>query len=116
MDYNDAVTEVLDKAARIRLPGHRLDVVTIARREFANADTAILNSLIPSRRHFESALRWSMIQKRQIWESTETGLQSDVRVDSYTMDSIDMGGRTDVSSHRVSFTRFRRWPDRSRRR
>jgi hypothetical protein len=35
MDYDDAVTEVLDKAVRITLPGHRLDVVTIARREFA---------------------------------------------------------------------------------
>jgi hypothetical protein len=55
MDYNDAVTEVLDKAARIKLPGHRFDVVTIADVSSPSADPAILNLLIPSRRHFESA-------------------------------------------------------------
>jgi hypothetical protein len=53
MDYNDAVIEVLDKAARIRLPGHRFDVVTIARLEFAKRGHCDSNSLIPSRRYFE---------------------------------------------------------------
>jgi len=119
MDYNDAVTEVLDKAARIRLPGHRLDVVTIARREFAKRGYCDSKFIDPIEETLRECIQgWSVIRKRQIRESTETGLQSGVRVDAYTMDSIDMDleGRTDVSSHRVSFTRFRRWPERSRRR
>ena len=35
MYYYDAVAEILDKAARVKLPGHRADAVTAARREFA---------------------------------------------------------------------------------
>jgi hypothetical protein len=33
MDCNDAIDEVLERAAKIKLPGHRFNVVTLARRE-----------------------------------------------------------------------------------
>jgi hypothetical protein len=32
MDYCDTISEILDKAGTIKLPPHRLDVVTIAGR------------------------------------------------------------------------------------
>jgi len=104
MDYDDAVTEVLDKAARIRLPGHRLDVVTMARREFAKrgyCDSKFIDPIQETLR--ECIQRWSVIQKRQIWESTETGLQSDVRPDAYPMDSIDMDLEGELMFHVIEY-------------
>ncbi len=35
MDYRDAIMETLDAAGQVKLPHYQLDVVTIARREFA---------------------------------------------------------------------------------
>lgn len=99
MDYNDAVTEVLDK-----LPGHRLDVVTIAQREFAKrgyCDSKFIDTIEETLR--ECIQRWSVIQKRQIWESTETGLQSDMRADAYTMDSIDMDLEGELMFHLIEY-------------
>lgn len=104
MDYDDAVTEVLDKAARIRLPGHRLDVVTIARREFAKHGYCDSKFIDPIEETLRECIRcWSLIQKRQIWESIETGLRSDVRVDAYTTDSIDMDLEGELMSHLIEY-------------
>jgi hypothetical protein len=104
MDYNDAVAEVLDKAARIKLPGHRLDIVTIVRREFGKhgyCDSKFIDPIEEAVR--ECIQRWSVIQKRQIWESTETGLQSDVRADAYTVDSIDMDLEGELMFHVMEY-------------
>jgi hypothetical protein len=104
MDYNDAVTEVLDKAARIKLPGHRLDVVSTARREFAtrgSCDSKFIDPIEETLR--ECIQRWSVIQKRQIWESTESGSQSDVRADVYAMDTIDMDLEGELMFHLIEY-------------
>lgn len=62
MDYCDAINEILDKAGTIKLPQHRLDVVTVARREFGNAGTVIPNSSTPLRERSGTVCevgRWS---------------------------------------------------------
>ena len=91
MDYCDAINEVLDRAGNIKLPGHRLDVVTVAKREFAKRGCCDSKFIDPIERMVRECIRdWTIIEKREIWESTETGAQSDVSFDDYTSDSIDM--------------------------
>jgi len=63
VDYDDAVTEVLDKAAHVRLSGHRHDVVTMARREFTThgcCDSKFIDPIQETLR--ECIQRWSVIQ------------------------------------------------------
>ena len=104
MDYNDAVTEVLDKAARIRLPGHRLDVVSIARRQFAKCGYCDSKFIYPIEETLRECIqRWSGAQKRQIWKSTEAGLQPDVRVEAYTMDSVEMDLEGELMFHLMDY-------------
>src|SRR5437899_2300047 len=78
MDYSDAIDEVLERAAQIRLPGHGLDVVTLAQREFAKRGCCDSKLIDPIERTLEECIdNWSAEQKRQIWESTETGMRSE---------------------------------------
>ena len=51
----------------------------------------------------ECIQRWSVIQKRQIWESTESGSQSDVRADVYAMDTIDMDLEGELMFHLIEY-------------
>lgn len=104
MDYHDAVTEVLDKAARIKLPGYRFDIVTTARREFAKRGYCDSKFIDPIEKTLRKCIqRWSVIEKREIWESTETGSQSDVRADAYTMNSIDMDLEGELMFHLIEY-------------
>jgi len=91
VDYLDAIDEVLEKAAMIKLPHHRLDVVTVARREFAKHGSCDAKLITPIERTLMDCLRaWTLEQKREIWLSTETGAQSDWAVEAYEESSIDM--------------------------
>jgi hypothetical protein len=102
MDYLDAIDEVLEEAATIKLPGHRLDVVTIARREFRKRGTCDSKYIDPMEQTIQECIRrWSVAQKREIWESTETGMQSDVGFDAYTPDSIDMDLEGELMYHLI---------------
>jgi hypothetical protein len=116
MDYLDAIEEVLEEASGIKLPGHRLDVVTIARREFSKRGTCDIRYIDPIEETIgECIRRWSAAQKREIWESTETGMQSDVGSDAYTPDSIDMDLEGELMYHlieRLSPARKRNEPER----
>ena len=91
MDYYDAVAEILDKAARVKLPGHRADVVTAARREFAKRGYCDAKFIDPIEGILRVCLRrWSREQKRTIWLSTETGAECDSDFDAIVPSSIDM--------------------------
>ena len=92
--------EVLDTAGRIKLPHYRLDVVTIARREFAQRGFCD-NKFIA---HIEGTLRdclrkWSIEQKREIWFSTETGTASSQDCEDYDESSIDMDLEGELMYH-----------------
>ena len=66
MDYFDAITEVLEKAQTIRLPPQRVDVVPIARREFAkhgSCDAKFIDLLKKRSRIACEAGRWSKSEK-----------------------------------------------------
>ena len=91
MDYNQAIDEILELASRIKPPGRRLDVVTIVEREFAKQGYCNFKFI----ELIEQVLRqriqqWSRQQKREIWQSTEIGLQHRDDFECYTPDSIDM--------------------------
>jgi hypothetical protein len=69
--------EVLDTAGRMKLPHCRLDVVTIARREFAQRGFCAHKFIAPIEGTLRDCLRkWSIEQKREIWFSTETDTAS----------------------------------------
>ena len=73
MDYLDATLEILDAAGQVKLPHYRLDVVTIARREFAKRGCCDNKLIAPIESILRECLRkWSLEQKREIWLSTET--------------------------------------------
>ena len=102
MDYCDAINEVLDRAGNIKLPGHRLDVVTVAKREFAKRGCCDSKFIDPIERMVRERIRdWTIIQKREIWESTGTGAQSDASFDNYTSDSIDMDLEGELMYHLI---------------
>jgi hypothetical protein len=89
MDYFDAVIEILDKASRIKLPGHKISVVTEARRQFGRNGACDAKFIDPIERFLKECLRsWTPEQKRSIWESTEAGAGLDF--EDYDMDSIEM--------------------------
>ena len=77
MLYLDAIMEILDTAGPIKLPHYRLDVVTIARREFAQRGFCDNKFIAPIEGTLRDCLRkWSIEQKRELWFSTETGTAS----------------------------------------
>jgi len=89
MDCYEAVDKILEKMSRIRLPHCRTDVVAAARREFAKRGSCDAKLIDPIERTMKECLkRWTVKQKRAIWESTETGAGDDF--DAYELSSIDM--------------------------
>lgn len=79
MEYWNAVDEVLDRAAEIKLPGYRIDVVAMVRRELAIRGCCDSKLINPIEEILRSSLQeWSTEKKRKIWQSTETGAESDV--------------------------------------
>jgi hypothetical protein len=100
MDYLDAIMEVLDAAGSVKLPYHRLDVVTIARREFAKRGGCDDKFIAPIEGTLRECLRkWSMAQKREIWLSTDTGAGSTVGFEAYDEASIDMDLEGELMYH-----------------
>ena len=100
MDYFDAIMEVLDVAGRIKLPHHRLDVVTIARREFAKGGGCDGKFIDPIDSTLRECLgKWSLAQKREIWLSTETGAASTAGFEAYDEASIDMDLEGELMYH-----------------
>ncbi len=102
MDYLDAIDEVIERAARIKLPRYRADIVTIARREFRKHGTCDSKFIDPIEEIVRECIRvWSPEQKREIWESTETGSQSQETFDAYTEDGIDMDLEGELMYHLI---------------
>ena len=102
MEYWEAVNEVLEKAAAIKLPGHRIDVVTRARREFAKRGCCDHKFIDPIEEIVRSSLEeWSTEKKRRIWQSTETGMQSDEPFDVIAIESIDMELEGELMYHLI---------------
>lgn len=100
MDYCDAISEILDKAGTIKLPGHRFDVVTVARREFAKRGYCDTKFIDPIEETLRKCLQvWTPEQKREIWLSTETGAESDWAVEDYEESSIDMDLEGELLHH-----------------
>ena len=102
MEYWEAVDEVLEKAATIKLQGHRIDVVTMARREFARRGCCEHKFIDPIEEILRSCLEeWSTEKKRKIWQSTETGMQSDVPFEEIAIESIDMELEGELMYHLI---------------
>jgi len=69
-DYEEAVDEVLYRASKIRLPGHRLNVVTIARRAFWKVGGCDHKFIQPIEDTLDLCLKeWSSASKSAIWAS-----------------------------------------------
>ena len=91
MDYSDAIMEILDAAGQVKLPHYRLDVVTIARREFAKRGCCDNKFIAPIESVLRECLRkWSLEQKREIWQTTETGAASGTRFKKNDDASMEM--------------------------
>jgi hypothetical protein len=102
MDLADAVDEVLERAEQIKLPGRRLDVVTIARREFAKRGVCDSKFIDPIENVMKECLRtWTMEQKRQIWLSTETGFDNSQAFEDYDEGSIDLHLEGELMFHLI---------------
>jgi len=100
MDLSDAVNEVLEKAEQIKLPRHRLDVVTIARREFAKHGYCDSKFIDPIENIVKECLRaWTIEQKRGIWLSSETGCKSQCAFEDHDEGSIDMDLEGELMYH-----------------
>ena len=91
MDYLDAIMEILDAVGRIKLPHHRLDLVTVARREFAKRGGCDSKFIAPIESTLRECLRkLSLEQKREIWLSPETGAAATAGSEACDEASIDM--------------------------
>ncbi|MEX1231340.1 MAG: hypothetical protein WEB58_13930 [Planctomycetaceae bacterium] len=91
MHYLDAIDEIIAKATRIKLPGDRANIVAMARRAFKKGGTCGAQYIDPMERILRECIReWSMEQKREIWESTETGIENSADFDNYMPESIDL--------------------------
>ena len=100
MDYCDAINEILDKAGTIKLPQNRLDVVAVARREFAKRGCCDAKFIDPIEGTLRKCLQgWTLEQKREIWLTTETGAESDGAVGDYEESSIDMDLEGELMAH-----------------
>ena len=100
MDLADAVDEVLARAEQIKLPGRRLDVVTIARREFAKRGVCDSKLIDPIENVLKECLRtWTMGQKREIWLSTETGFDTNRAFDDYDEEGINFDLEGELMFH-----------------
>ena len=103
MDCYDAIAEILDKAASVRLPGHKVDVVTAAGREFAKRGCCDAKFIDPIEGILRGCLRrWPWEQKRSIWLSTETGAQSDTDFDAIAPSSIEMELEGELMYHLIN--------------
>ena len=102
MDYLDAIGEVLDKAAAVRLPGYRIDVVTAARREFTKRGCCKSKLVDSIERILRGCLQqWSAQEKRDIWLSTESGAGRDRDVDGYALSGIEMDLEGELMYHLI---------------
>jgi hypothetical protein len=100
MDYCDAISEILNKGGTIKLPPHRLDVVTVARREFEKRGCCSTRFIDPIEETLRNCLgSWTLEQKREIWLSTETGAESDCAVEDCEESSIDMDLEGELMAH-----------------
>lgn len=105
MDYFDAVDEILEKARRIRLPGYRFNVVTIARREFRKNGHCDNKFIAPIEDALRDCLRqWSTAQKREIWASTEIGMANP---DDISPDPIDPDLENELMNYIIDDPRLR---------
>lgn len=99
MDYLDAIMVILDAAGQVKLPHYRIDVVTIARREFATRGCCDNKFIAPIESVLRECLRkWSSKEKREIWQSTETGAASSTRFEDDEA-SIDMDLEGELMYH-----------------
>jgi len=90
MDCYDAVNEILEEASGIKLPGHRINVVSAARREFAKHGFCDSKLVDPIEKTMKECLkRWTAEEKWKIWTSTESGA-GDTDFDPCEPGSLDM--------------------------
>jgi len=109
MDFGDAIIEILDKAGTIKLPGQRLDVVTVARREFAKRGCCDAKVIVPIEATLRNCLRdWTLAQKREIWLSTETGAESDWAIEGYEESMMDMDLEGELMDHVIEELSYRK--------
>ena len=102
MHYFDAIGEVLDRAAEIKLPGHRLDVVSMARQEFARRHCCDSKFIDPIEEVLKTCIQeWSIAKKREVWQSTETGAQSELDFEEWAIESIDMDLEGELMYHLI---------------
>ncbi|MBI4626681.1 MAG: hypothetical protein HY736_26110 [Verrucomicrobia bacterium] len=100
MNYHDAVTDVLEKAGRIILPGQAVDVVAAAEQEFARHGTCDARFLEPIERMLSECLQqWTVVQKRAIWRSTEAGQADDIDFDESELPWIDVHLEGELMHH-----------------
>jgi len=86
MTYIEAVEEILEKASRIKLPGEKRDIVTLARIEFGKKGSFNSELSDSIEQTVKICIRqWTTEQKRGIWESSLKGLcfydQTDEEID-----------------------------------
>jgi hypothetical protein len=97
-----AIDEVLEKASKIRLPGCRDNVVTIARREFTKRGCCDAKFIEPIERTLRECIQqWSSAKKREIWDSTETGIAHNARDDAWEPFCIDMDLESELLDHLI---------------
>ena len=102
MDYHDAVTEVLEKAARIILPGQPVDVVAAAEREFALHGACDRKFIEPIEQALRECLqKWTTAQKRAIWRSTELGEADEIDSDEVEDLCLDLGLEGELLHHLI---------------
>jgi len=100
MNYSEAVEEILQKAAHIKLPNHRSDVVTLARRGFARKGSCDSDFIQPIEQIIRECIHcWTVAQKQGIWTSTETGMASKRKFNSCTPESIDTDLEGELKYH-----------------
>jgi len=89
MDVYDATEEVLARASGLKVPGHRANVVTIVRREFAKRGTCSIQLVAPIEETLQICLReWTHAEKQAIWRSTESGIDDDSEWEPGSLDMI----------------------------
>ncbi|MEX0724850.1 MAG: hypothetical protein WD065_01190 [Planctomycetaceae bacterium] len=104
MHYLDAIAEIINKATFIKLPGDRLNVVAMARRAFKKNGGCSAHYIDPMERILRECIReWSLEQKREIWESTETGMESSVDFDDLMPEGIDLDLEGELMYHLIEF-------------
>jgi hypothetical protein len=94
MDHEDAAARVIKDAARVVLPGAKVNVVAQVTHDFARQGHCDGRLVAVIEKAIEARLKqWSLEDKRGIWEGLrESGaiIDPDVEFGDYPEDSIDM--------------------------